>query len=132
MISTKIQLRFSDFDMGGHVHNAAYLNYFESARVGFFIRTIGQEWDWKKHGLIIKKNVIEYHFPTFIEDEIHVEVTCIAIGTKSFTLAYAVKDAKDNLKANGESVVVSFDYKQNRTSEIPEIMRKALEIHLTH
>ena len=131
MISTRIQLRFSDCDMGGHVHNAAYLNYFESARIGFFIATIGQDWDWKKHGLIIKKNVIEYHIPTFIEDEIHVEVTCTAIGTKSFTLAYAVKDSKDNLKANGESVVVSFDYAQNRTIEIPEIMRKGLDLHLS-
>lgn len=130
MISTKIQLRFNDFDMGGHVHNAAYLHYFESARIGFFVQTIGQAWDWKKHGLIIKKNVIEYVSPTFIEDEIHVEVACSNIGTKSFTLAYAVKDAKNQLKAHGESVVVSFDYTQQQTIEIPEIMRKGLETHL--
>lgn len=43
MISTKIQLRFSDFDMGNHVHNAAYLNYFESARIGFFMKGLGQD-----------------------------------------------------------------------------------------
>lgn len=131
MIGTKIQLRFSDFDMGGHVHNAAYLNYFESARINFFIETIGADWDWKKHGLIIKKNVIEYHIPTFIEDEMKVEVTCTSVGTKSFTLAYAVKDAKNNLKANGESVVVCFDYTLQQTIEIPEIMRQGLELHLT-
>ncbi|MFT5824144.1 MAG: acyl-CoA thioester hydrolase [Crocinitomix sp.] len=130
MITTKIQLRFSDFDMGGHVHNAAYLNYFESARIGFFMVGFGQDWDWKKDGLIIKKNTIEYHIPTFIEEKIHVEVACNNIGSKSFTLTYSVLDAKNKLKAYGESVVVSFDYKQQKTISIPANMRKLLEEHL--
>lgn len=130
MIATKIQLRFSDFDMGGHVHNAAYLNYFESARIGFFISGFGPDWDWKKDGLILKKNTVEYHIPTFIEDEIRVEVSCNHIGSKSFTLTYAVLDAKNNLKAYGESVVVSFDYTQQTTVNIPEKMRNLLAQHL--
>lgn len=129
MISTKIQLRFSDFDMGGHVHNAAYLNYFESARIGFFIQNLGPEWDWKKDGLIIKKNTIEYHMPTFIEDEVHVEVSCNHIGTKSFTLTYSILDTKNNLKAYGESVVVCFNYPTQKTVNIPEKMLRALEKH---
>ena len=129
MIKTKIQLRFSDFDMGGHVHNAAYLNYFESARIGFFIAGFGPDWDWKKDGLIIKKNTIEYNIPTFIEDEIRVEVSCNHIGLKSFTLTYSVLDAKDNLKAYGESVVVCFDYTQQKTVSITDKMLKVLEAH---
>lgn len=129
MIKTKIQLRFSDFDMGGHVHNAAYLNYFESARIGFFMAGFGKEWDWRKDGLIIKKNTIEYNIPTFIEDEIRVEVSCNHIGSKSFTLTYSVLDAKDNLKAYGESVIVCFDYTLNKTVSITEKMLKILEAH---
>ena len=58
MISTPIQIRYSDFDMGGHVHNAVYLNYFETGRVAFFLAGFGQNCDWKKEGLIIKKNVV--------------------------------------------------------------------------
>jgi acyl-CoA thioester hydrolase len=130
MISTKIQLRFSDFDMGGHVHNAAYLNYFESARIGFFIKGLGNDWDWKKDGLILKKNTVEYNIPTFIEDEIRVEVSCNHIGSKSFTLTYSVLDGNDNLKAYGESIVVSFDYSTNKTIAIPEKILKVLQAHL--
>lgn len=130
MISTDIQLRFSDFDMGGHVHNAAYLNYFESARIGFFISSFGQDWDWKKDGLILKKNTIEYHIPTFIEDKIHVEVSCNHIGSKSFTLTYSVLDHKQNLKAYGESIVVCFDYTSQKTIPIPENMVTVLKAHL--
>lgn len=130
MISTPIQLRYSDFDMGGHVHNAAYLNYFESARIGFFLSGFGKDWDWKKNGLIIKKNTIEYHIPTFIEEKIRVEVSCNHIGSKSFTLTYSVLDSKNNLKAYGESVVVSFDYKTQQTISIPDKMKAVLTAHL--
>jgi acyl-CoA thioester hydrolase len=130
MISTPIQLRFSDFDMGGHVHNAAYLNYFESARIGFFLADLGADWDWKKEGLIIKKNTIQYEVPIFIEDKIRVEVTCNRIGSSSFSLFYEVKDSKDQVKAFGESIVVCFDYRQQSTMEIPSKMRTILEKHL--
>lgn len=130
MITTPIQIRFNDCDMGGHVHNAAYLHYFEIARIGFFISEFGRNWDWKKNGLIIKKNTIEYHIPTFIEDEIRVAVSCNHIGSKSFTLTYSVLDANNNLKAYGESVVVCFDYRQQSTTLIPSDMKELLETHL--
>ncbi len=129
MISTLIQIRFNDCDMGGHVHNAAYLHYFESARIGFFHTGLKGNWDWKKDGLIIKKNTIEYHIPTFIEDNIHVEVNCNHIGSKSFTLIYHVIDDKQQLKAYGESVVVSFDYTKNKPVEIPAAIRLVLKEH---
>lgn len=67
MISTTIQLRFSDFDMGGHVHNAAYLNYFESARIGFFLSDLSEDWDWKKEGLIIKKIRFNTKYPFLLK-----------------------------------------------------------------
>lgn len=130
MITTPVQLRFSDFDMGGHVHNAMYLNYFEVGRVGFFTTTLGKKWNYKKDGLIVKKNVIEYHIPIFIEDEIKVEVGCSHIGKTSFTLTYKVIDQTGRIKANGESVIVSFDYNLNQTTKISKKMREVLEAHL--
>lgn len=129
MISTQIQIRFSDCDMGGHVHNAAYLNYFESARINFFISQLGLDWDWKKDGFILKKNIIEYHQPVYIENQISVEVSCTHMGNKSFTLSYSVKDSHDNLKAYGESIVVCFNYPENKTVEIPAEIKKALLAH---
>lgn len=129
MIATPIQIRFSDCDMGGHVHNAAYLQYFESARINFFMQSLSGQWDWKKHGIIIKKNIVEYNIPTFIEDIIHVEVSSTAIGNKSFTLTYKVIDANNNIKAVGESVVVCFDYTASKTIEIPPNILEVLKKH---
>lgn len=129
MIATPIQIRYADCDMGGHVHNAAYLHYFESARMTFFVSDLGTDWDWKKFGFILKKNTIEYHVPVYLTDQIIIEVTCVHIGEKSFTLSYEVKDQHNVLKTYGESVVVCLDYTAGKTIPVPEKVREVLNKH---
>jgi acyl-CoA thioester hydrolase len=129
MISTKIQLRFADVDMGGHVHNAAYLHYFESARIQFFMSGLDPNWDWKKNGFIVKKNTIEYHAPVYLTDQVRVEVNCTHIGDKSFTLSYDVFDQNNLKKTYGESIIVCLDYIQNKTISIPKEVKSILEQH---
>lgn len=130
MIATRIQIRFADCDMGGHVHNAAYLHYFETARVHFFISSLGPDWDWKKNGFVVKKNVLEYHIPVYLPEEIRVEVSTIHIGEKSFTLSYHVFDKANNLKTYGESVIVCLDYTAGKTIAIPPAVKEILTAHL--
>ena len=132
MVSTDIQIRFGDCDMAGHVHNAAYLHYFETARISFFVSELGIEWDWKKNGLILKKSVIEYHSPVYLEDQIKIDVSTIDIGSKSFTLSYSVFDSNNVLKAYGESVIVCYDYNEMKTIEIPHMIRTMLTGHMLH
>lgn len=129
MIATKIQIRFADVDAGGHVHNAAYLHYFESARIGFFFSGLGQDWDWKKFGFIVKKNIVEYNQPVYLQDQLSVEVNCIHIGEKSFTLSYHVVDNKKGLMAYGESIIVCLNYLENKTITIPDAVKKVLTEH---
>jgi acyl-CoA thioester hydrolase len=61
----EIQIRFSDCDMMGHVNNAVYLNYFELTRIYYFRELLGKDWDWRKNGIILRKNEIEYFVPVF-------------------------------------------------------------------
>jgi acyl-CoA thioester hydrolase len=130
VISTLIQVRFADIDLAGHVHNAAYLHYFESARMGFFVETLGKGWDWKKNGFVLKKNLVEYEQPVYLTDRITVEVCTAHIGEKSFTLAYLVKDQHGVLKTKGESVIVCFDFTEGKTIAIPEEVKTILAGHL--
>lgn len=129
MIQTSIQVRFADVDLAGHIHNAAYLHYFESGRINFFVSQLGQEWDWKKDGLIIKKNAVLYHQPGRLEDQITISVGCCHIGNTSFTLTYTVKNHKDQILVEGESVVVCMDYTTGKKVIIPNQIKKTLENH---
>lgn len=121
----KIHVRFSDLDVLGHVNNAVYLSYFEIARVHYFKYLVGSDWDWKKGGVILARNEIEYYKPVLLNDEPLIEMIATRIGTKSFTLDYKLK-VKDELYSSGSSVLVCFDSIENKTIDIPDELRKAL------
>lgn len=129
MISAPIQIRFADVDLAGHVHNAAYLHYFESARIHFFVSELGTDWDWMEYGILVKKNTVEYEAPVFLEEKIHVEVKTSHIGNKSFTLHYTVKNQQGEVKTTGESLLVCFNHREKRTTDISPGMRAVLEKH---
>lgn len=123
--SIDIQIRFSDIDLMGHVNNAVYLNYFESARMQCLVSMLGK-WDWYGNGIILKTNEIEYLGPVFLEDKVKVTVSLEHLGQKSFTLGYALH-VNGELKTTGRSVLVSFNFKENRTQELHPDFRTALE-----
>lgn len=130
MTTTPIQIRFSDVDLGKHVHNAAYLQYFELGRMDLFRAFMEKDHDWMRVGLILARNEIDYRLPVHLSDKISVETRCIRIGSKSFDLGYAVfseKEGKRRLHAEGRSVMVCFDYTSQRSMPLPGQWRDALE-----
>lgn len=129
MIKTPVQVRFADCDIAGHIHNAVYLHYFESGRMNFFVSQLGTNWDWRAEGIILKKNTIVYHSPGQL-DQLIVEVACTHIGDSSFTLSYKVINQDNELRANGESVLVCMDYVQGKIISIPNSFLEILQKHL--
>ncbi|MES2590097.1 MAG: acyl-CoA thioesterase [Bacteroidota bacterium] len=121
----EIQIRFSDIDLMGHVNNAVYLNYFESARMHYLVSLLGADWDWRKNGIILKTNEIEYISPVFLTDKPSVSVFLDAIGTKSFTLAYELT-VNGIIKTKGKSVLVSFDVYTSKPVELNDLFKLAL------
>jgi acyl-CoA thioester hydrolase len=126
---TAIQVRFNDIDMAHHVHNAVYLSYFEQARMDFLRRFIEKDHDWRKHGLILARNEVDYRQPVHLSDTVDVETWCSNIGNKSFDLSYALfvtKDGRRDLYAQGRSVMVCFDYVAGHSVTVPDQWRVEL------
>jgi acyl-CoA thioester hydrolase len=121
----KIQIRFSDLDVLGHVNNSVYLSYFEMARVHYFKELVGENWDWRTLGFVIAKNEVEYIKSVLIEHEPLIYVYTEHIGTKSFALEYELK-VNNEIFAKGRSVQVCFDAIAHKTIAIPDKMKTAL------
>jgi acyl-CoA thioester hydrolase len=121
----KLQVRFSDCDMMQHVNNAIYLNYFEEARIHYFRQLVGIDWDWKKNGVLLRKNELEYLKPVFLNDPVTIEVFLKHVGDKSFTLAYEVK-VLGELRTTGTSVLVCYDSIVKTSIPIPTRMKEGL------
>jgi acyl-CoA thioester hydrolase len=123
-----IPVRYVDIDAMGHVNNAVYLNYFEQARMDFFENSIGENWDWKKDGIVLARNEVDYVSPIFLCKSVFIETELERIGTKSITLCYEVRktaEAGSQVYARGKSVIVCFDYERGVTVAISERWKKA-------
>ena len=121
----KIQVRFSDLDILGHVNNVIYLSYFEMARIHYFTALVGPKWDWLKEGVVLVKNDVEYHIPILLHDEPSIFLFVKNIGNKSFSLGYKIM-INDKLHTTGGSTLVSFDSTIQQAITIPTIMRVGL------
>lgn len=121
-----IQIRFSDCDMMGHLNNAVYLNYFESARIYYFKHVFGNKRDWKTNGMIVRLNKIEYIAPILLDNTPLVELYVESIGNKSFTINYEIR-VNDELRTIGKSIMVWYNSELSQSIEIPEDIKTALE-----
>ena len=122
----KIQVRFSDLDVLGHVNNSVYLSYFEMARVHYFGQLLGYDWDWRTNGAVLVKNEVEYIQPILLKHQPLIFVSVDEIGTKSYTLSYEIK-VEDHIYTRGKSKLVCFDNDQQKSIEIPIKMLEALD-----
>lgn len=115
------EIRFADIDSMGHVNNAVYLNYFEQSRIHFFAVLLESPWDWKKRGVIVVKNEIEYRKPIVLEDRIQIDTECTHVGNRSFTLTYKVyrHEEPETVFCFGSSILVCYDYQENTSTPMP-------------
>jgi len=120
-----IQVRFADLDVMGHVNNAVYLSYFEMTRVHYFKQLVGSNWDWRKEGVILVRNEIDYLKPILLNDKPEIYMSLEKIGEKSISLLYEIK-VNDEIYTKGRSVLVCFNSEQGKTIQVPKAMAEAL------
>lgn len=117
-------VRWGDMDAYGHVNNAAYFTYCESARIRYF-EELGLEGltSGKRHGPAVVTATCNFyrqvHYPAALE----VGVRATKIGRTSFHLDYAILRGGDELVADGSSVVVWVDYERGESIPLPERLK---------
>jgi len=123
----RVEVRFRDLDGMGHVNNAVYFTYIEAARTEYMMKVAGitrlEDIDW-----IVASASLNFRKAVGYGDPIEVRVRPTRIGTTSYTLYYEIWDTGvDELVAEGETVIVSFDYKGAKKKPIDPKIRAALE-----
>ena len=112
---TNVEVRFADIDMAGHVHNSKYLCFFEQARIDFMFDMTGKDWNWRKKGIVLGRNEVDYYIPIYLNDKIFIKTKCDHVGTKSFTLSYELykidkNGGNDILCTKGRSILVCMNF----------------------
>lgn len=134
---SNIQIRFNDLDIVNHVNNAIYQEYFDIAKTELFNFTFGKTIDWKTRGLVLAHIEIDYHQPTYFEENIIIESKITKVGTKSFEVTQVVrqKDTKNEngVKCIGKSIMVAYHYQKAYSFALPsEWIEKINSQNKTH
>ncbi len=127
--SVRVPIRFSDMDSLGHVNNAAYLTYFEEARVSYLRSVLNlNSSDVKSIGIVIAEIKCTYKFPAYYGDELRVYTKVTSMRNKSFEMAYLIVEEKSGkVIAEGSSIQVAFDTNTKRSVKIPLEIKTRIE-----
>jgi acyl-CoA thioester hydrolase len=114
---TAIPIRFADTDAMGHVNNAKYLTYCETARIRYWTDVTGEGFlpgSDEAESLILAQVRIAYRAQAFHGETVTVQTRAGRIGRSSFTLEHRLSAGQPGvagrLVAVAETVLVRFDY----------------------
>jgi acyl-CoA thioester hydrolase len=123
-----ITVRYSDLDPQGHVNNAVYLTYVESARLGYYGATgIWQGDSGSLTGMVVAHLDIDYLASVTLGMALRVGIGLVRIGNKSLTLAFQIEALPDRrIMARGTSVMVAFDNAAQKSRPFPPDWREKI------
>jgi acyl-CoA thioester hydrolase len=123
------RVRFGDLDAMRHLNNVVFLRYFETARIGY-LRHLVPEHDPASpertgFGLIFAECHINYRSPVRFDDSLEVHCSIADVRRSSFKVKFAMK-VGDRLAAEGDGVLVGFDYGAHKAQPLPDGLRARL------
>jgi acyl-CoA thioester hydrolase len=122
-----ITIRWGDMDALGHVNNAVYMTYLESARIAFFER-----WGWRFPGErpgvpVVVSQTFNYRQEVTYPADLQIGVACTEVRRRSFVLSYGVfRQGTDVLFGDGATVLAWVDAAAGRAVAIPDDVRALL------
>ena len=122
-----IEVRYGDLDPQGHVNNAKHLTYFEQARVAYMIELglFTKDQSFMEIGVIVADIHLTYLEPIYFGQNIKVGVHVAKLGNKSMTWEQNIVDADTGRElSKGEVIIVTYDYKTEKTISIPQEWRE--------
>jgi acyl-CoA thioester hydrolase len=128
-ICIQVPIAWGDMDAFGHVNNTVYFRLFEDARIRFF-EEVGIDHRAPGAGCapILATTQCQFRFPMSYPDTARVETGIAQIGRSSFTMRYVVYSVRhDRLAAEGDGVLVWYDYQAQKSAPLPEALRARIE-----
>jgi acyl-CoA thioester hydrolase len=120
------EVAFRDLDAFGHVNNAVYLTYIETARVAYLRNVLGI--DSLHELLVIVAGVqIDFRSRSTLGETLEIGSRTAGIGTKSFGLEHELRGADGRLVATASTILVAFDYAADESMAVPPEWRERIE-----
>jgi acyl-CoA thioester hydrolase len=122
----RIEIRWSDLDVYGHVNNAIYLTYLEEVRDEWLGDRLGDPdeiWNW-----VLARVEIDYRRELALADDVAVASCRLdRVGNSSVTTREEVRTADGELAAEAKAVLVARDRESGRSRPLTAAERTAFQ-----
>ena len=123
-----IPVAWGEMDANGHVNNIIYFRYFESVRIAYFEKLDSINFQREKGiGPILASTECRYKIPLHYPETISIGAKILSMDEDRFVMGYEVySHTHKKIAADGEGVIVTYDYHANKKVVIPEDLRKQI------
>ena len=123
-----IPVAWGEMDALQHVNNIVYFRYFESARIAYFEKLRFREFmNQTGVGPILASIQCKFKIPLTYPDTVSVGTRIPSIEQDRFVMEYrAVSHKSQAIAAEGEGVVVSYNYRESKKTPLPEEMKQRI------
>ena len=128
-VVVELDVAWGEMDAYQHVNNVVYFRYFENARLPYLDR-VGWSESRRDTGLgpILQSTSARYRRPVEYPDHLFVGARVTKIEADRVTFEYRIVSRKlDAVAAEGQAVIVSYDYRKGEKCPIPDAVRAAIE-----
>lgn len=122
---TRLQIRFNDIDILGHVNNTVYFSFYDTGKAYYLQAARNGKIDFKKVESVIANINCSFVKSIYFGEEIEVYTRCAEIGDKSFVLEQAIvaTDTGD-IRSVARTVMVMIDQETGKSIAVPDEWRR--------
>jgi acyl-CoA thioester hydrolase len=121
----RLQARFRDCDLFGHVNNAVYFTYMEEARWAYWRELSGDAQG--RVPLILARTECDFIRPVLPGERLDIWLGTTRIGRTSFSIDCEILDERGDAVAKGKAVLVTYDYATAKPVPVPDWCRARIE-----
>jgi acyl-CoA thioester hydrolase len=121
-------VEFRDVDVAGHVNNAVYLTYLETARIAYLMEVLGAGFAYEL-SLILASITVDFRSPARFPEKLEIGARVTRVGTKSFTMEHEIRGGDERLVLEASSVLVAYDYEADASMAVPQAWRTRLDAY---
>ena len=121
-------VEFRDVDSAGHVNNAVYLTYLETARIAYLVEVLGAGFAYEL-SLILASITVDFRSPAHFPERLEIGTRVTRVGTKSFDVEHEIRGGDGRVVAEASSALVAYDYQANASMAVPEDWRTRLDAY---
>lgn len=125
---SRVQIRFNDIDILGHLNNVVYFSLFDTAKAEYLKKAMGSTLDFRRVESVIANVDCAFRASAFYGEPIDVYTRCKDMGVRSFTLEQVMVNADTmQIKAVCRTVMVSYNPDEGVPVDIAPHVRTAIE-----